>query len=175
MKKILALLLAAALLLSLTACKAKQAEQAAEASALADAIPEAEAAAQAEAQTEAETAAEPEPSDAPAEPYVTPEELVGSWTLSGDNDIETLNAVFPGTVELGGMMEIGMDGLLFWTLGLSGGGGNFTVKDDVIKAELVSDHNGSPEPVDIDLDRDGAVLRLVMHYNGTSIIWEPAA
>ena len=175
MKKIIALLLAAALLLSLTACKAKEPEKEAETPAPADAAPAPEADAQPEVDAApADAEAQPAPPVPPVVSYVTPEELVGSWTLSADNDLEALSAVFPEASSIGGMMEIGMDGLLFWTLGLTGGGGNFTVEDDVLKAELFSDTTGAPEPADITLDRSGDVLKLVMAYKDASIIWEPA-
>lgn len=177
MKKIIALLLAAALLLSLTACKAKEPEKEAETPAPTEPTPEAEPAAPTEPETEApaDAGTQDGQSAVPTTPsYVTPDELVGSWRLSADNDAEVLSAAFPEVGELGGAMEIGMDGLLFWTIGTSGGGGNFTVEDDVIKASLVSDYTGSPEPVDISLNRDADIIKLVMEYNGATIIWEQA-
>jgi hypothetical protein len=169
MKKYIALLLVLALLVCLTACKSKQAEEPEETASLADLVPEAEAAAQAEAESQApaEEAAQPEPQPA-EEPVVTPEELVGTWKLSGDNDMEALEAVFPEAGELGGVMEIGMDGLMFWYIGTFGGAGNFTVDDNVLNVQIYPD-TGAPEPAVCTADFDADTL--TMDYKGVSIVW----
>ena len=169
MKRIIALLLAIALIASLTACKAKTAEEPAESAPLANAVPEAEVAAQAEAEN-AQPAEEPEPEPQPApEPVVTPEELVGTWKLSEDNDMEQLEELFPEARELGGVMEIGMDGLMFWYIGTGGGAGNFTVDDDVLNVDIYPDSTGAPEPAVCTADFEARTL--TMDYRGVSILW----
>ena len=169
MKKYIALLLVIALLVCLTACKSKQAGEPEETASLADLVPEAEAAAQAEAESQApaEEAAQPEPQPA-AEAVITPEELVGTWTLSPDNDMDALEVVFPEAAELGGVMEIGMDGLMFWYVGNFGGAATFTVDGDTLNAEIYPDASGSPEPAVFTVDGDG---NLVMDYRDATVIW----
>ena len=169
MKRIIALLLAIALIGSLTACKAKTTEEPAGSAPLANAVPEAEAAAEAEAENaQPAEEAEPEPQPVP-EPVVTPEELVGTWKLSPDNDMDQLEEVFPEAAELGGVMEIGMDGLLFWYIGNCGGGGNFTVDDDVLNVDVYPDSTGAPEPAVCTADFDAGTL--TMDYKGVSVLW----
>ena len=172
MKKIIALLLAALLLVSLTACKAGKTEEP-EAPAPADPVSEAaskaEAAVQAETKPETEAPSNDTPPVPAVEAVVTPDEMVGTWKLSPDNDLEQLEAAFPGVTELGGVMEIGMDGLMFWTLGTSGGAGNFTVDGDTVNAQIISDYTGAAAPATCTFDPDGPTL--TMDYNGVTIIW----
>ena len=174
MKKIIALLLAALLLVSMTACKAKQAEEAeAPGDPVSQAVDKAEAAAQTEAEAQANAQTET-PSDEASEPVpppvvVTPDEMVGSWKLSGENDLEELEQVFPEVREIGGAMEVGMDGLMFWTIGTFGGAGNFTVDGETVTAAVYSDHNGSAETAICTLDPTGETL--TMEYSGVTIIW----
>ena len=165
MKKLIALLLAIALIASLTACKSKQTE-ADPASDLAEAAEAAEAEAQAETQ-EAEPASEPA-SEPAAEGVTTPEALVGTWTLSEDNDLEALEAVYPDVGTIGGLMEIGMDGLMFWYVGNFGGAATFTVDGDTLNAEIYPDASGSPEPAVFTVDGDG---NLIMDYRDATVIW----
>ena len=167
MKKLIALLLAIALLASLTACKSKQPEE--EASSLTDLAEAAEAEAQAgtpEPEPDPEPVREPEPAD---QAVVTPEGLVGTWRLSGDNDMEALEAVFPEAGEIGGVMEIGMDGLMFWYIGTFGGAGTFTVDGETLNAEIYPDASGTPEPAVCTADE--AAGTLTMDYKGVSIVW----
>ncbi|MBR4132805.1 MAG: hypothetical protein IKT99_07480, partial [Oscillospiraceae bacterium] len=154
---------------SLTACKSKPAEEP-EASSLTELAEAAEAEAQAEAQ-EAQNeapASEPVQSEPAAEGVTTPEELVGTWVLSGDNDMEALEAVYPGAGEIGGLMEIGMDGLMFWYIGNFGGAGTFTVDSETLNAEIYPDASGSPEPAVFTVDGDG---NLIMDYRDATVIW----
>ena len=174
MKRIIALLLAALLLVSLTACKAKEPEKEAESPALADLVPEAEAAAQAQADAQAaaqtETpAAETAASD--AEAVVTPEDLLGSWVLSEDNDPEELEAAFPGAKELGGAMQLGADGLIFWTIGTTGGAGNFTVDGDTLTGQIYLDYNGTAQDMTCTVERDASPVELTMVIGDTEVIW----
>ena len=173
MKKTVAFLLALLLLVSLTACKSKNAEENPESSSPAGQVPETEAA---QPQTEAESgekteapAAEPSQSESVTAPAVTtPDELVGTWVLSGNNDAEKLEAAFPQVKELGGELQIGMDGLMFWTLGTSGGMGSFTVDGDTLNAEIYSDYTGAPESVICTVEGGDT---LTMDYSGVTIIW----
>lgn len=172
MKKIIALLLAALMLVSLTACKAKEPEKEAESSALADLVPEAEAAAQAQADTQTETpAAEAAEPAADAEPVVTPEDLLGSWILSEENDPEALEAAFPGAKEQGGAMQLGADGLIFWTIGTTGGAGSFTVDGDTLKGQIYLDYNGTPQDMTCTVERDASPVELTMVIGDTEVIW----
>ena len=173
MKRIVALLLAALLLVSLTACKAGKTEESEAPAPAADPVSEAASKAETAAQTEAKPEAEAQPEaqpEAPAvEAVVTPDELVGTWKLSPDNDLEQLETAFPGVTELGGVMEIGMDGLMFWTLGTSGGAGSFTVDGETVNAQIISDYNGAASPATCTFDPAGESF--VMEYNGVTGIW----
>ncbi len=166
MKRISALLLALLLLVSLTACKAGSTEETNEAPA--DPVPEAPAQAEAETkETPANEAAPPAPQ--PEAVVVTPDEMAGSWKLSEENDMAQLEAVFPEAGTLGGVMEVGLDGLMFWTIGTFGGAGNFTVDGETVTAAVYSDHNGVAETATCTLDPTGETL--TMEYGGVSIIW----
>lgn len=172
MKKIIALLLAALLLVSLTACKAgknEESESPTPVDPVSEAASKTETAAQTEAKTEAEAQPEAQPEAPAVEAVVTPNEMVGTWRLSPDNDLEQLEAAFPGVKELGGVMEIGMDGLMFWTIGTSGGAGNFTVDGDTVNAQIISDYTGAASPATCTFDPSGPTL--TMDYNGVTVIW----
>lgn len=176
MKRILALLLACVLLVSLTACK--KAEEA-PAEPLSELIPEIaqnipagdEAQPSDGASQDGDTASESTPPAPEDQPITTPDELRGSWTLSDANDMDALEAAFPGVSQSGGALEIGADGLMFWVIGTAGGAGSFTVDGEKVSCQLVSDHNGVVETVPFFLDDSGPTL--VMEYNGATIYWAP--
>ena len=149
MKRILAALLALLLLAGLAACKADP-----------ETAPEGAPAPAAEAAPEA------------AEEPPFPEDLVGSWILVDSNDTELTEKTFPGVKELGGSMEIGADGLLFWTIGSSSGAGRIIeVQGDDVSAEFRSGNTGDPVPVPGLLENSNEALAFYLSYSGVDLIW----
>ncbi len=162
MKRITALLLAL-LLLSLSACKAKPA-------------PEAEASPAAGSTQEAGTAPEAESSPADGETSeesdAFPEEMVGSWILVDSNDTELTEKTFPGVKEKGGTMEIGADGLLFWTIGSDSGSGSILhVEGDNVYAQFRNGTSGEQVDVPGLLEGSNEALAFYLSYSGVDLIW----
>ena len=164
MKRIIALLLALLLLASLSACRSKT-EPEPDAAPAPAAAPEDPAEAPEEAPAEA-------PAETPEETEPFPAEMVGSWILVDSNDTELTEKTFPGVKELGGSMEIGADGLLFWTIGSSSGAGRIIeVQGDNVSAEFRSGNTGDPVPVPGLLENSNEALAFYLSYSGVDLIW----
>ena len=159
MKRLIAALLILALLVSLCACRKKQ-ESASEAAAPESAAPPA-------AETVPEAGAEPEETDPPF-----PEDMVGTWILVDSNDTKLTEELYPGVTEKGGTMEIGADGLLFWTVGSSSGAGRIIlVEGDDVSAQLSQGSDGEMVPVAGLLERSNESFALYMTFFGVDLIW----
>ena len=167
MKRIIALLLILGMLAGLSACKAKS-----EAATAPEPAAEPAAAAEPEAATESEAAAESEPAAAEEEAPPLPDDIAGSWILVDSNDTELTEELFPGAKELGGTMEIGEDGLLFWTVGRSSGSGRIlTAEGDDVSAELSRGPKGEMVPMAGLLERSNEALALYLNFGGVDLIW----
>ena len=173
MKRIIALLLILGMLSGLSACKAKsEAATAPEPAAEPEAAADPEAAAEPEAATESEAAAESEPAAAEEEAPPLPDDIAGSWILVDSNDTELTEELFPGAKELGGTMEIGEDGLLFWTVGRSSGSGRIlTAEGDDVSVELSRGPKGEMVPMAGLLERSNEALALYLNFGGVDLIW----
>ena len=158
MKRIAAMLLVLALLGSLSACRTKS-----------EPAPEAAPAPENTAPP-ADENAPPAEEETEAAPF--PDDIVGSWILVDSNDTELTEELFPRAKELGGTMEIGADGLLFWTVGASSGSGRIlTAEGDDVSAERSRGQNGELVPAAGLLERSNEALALYLNFGGVDLIW----
>ena len=173
MKRLIALLLAVILCLSLEACSRKH-----ESIANTQEIPT-----QATAQEEAEET-NPESSNAvtPEETIDTMEEsvqlnyeLIGPWHLDpGKNDLaafaDSLD-LFPGYGEWGASMEIRGNSEMSWYIGAEGWHGTYSVEKNTLHAQLTSDLEQVTQNWDFHIISENGVVVLKMDYKDMTIYW----
>ncbi|MDO4481943.1 MAG: hypothetical protein Q4C14_04345 [Bacillota bacterium] len=102
-------------------------------------------------------------------------ETVGPWHLDEDrNDLnEFANSLdlFPGYGEWGASMEIRSSGQMSWFIGAESWHGTYTVEDDIIHGNLVSDMDQSEKCWDFRIIEENEAAVLEMKYEDMTIYW----
>ena len=173
MKRITALLLAAALCLSLAACsKEPEPEQSPQ-------EPHTEAAGPEESgEPRQESGSSSHGGDGAEQPEQPPQqsiELAGPWHLDREkNDLaafaDSLD-LFPGYGEWGASMEIQSGGQMSWYIGAEGWHGTYTLEDGVVHAQLTSDLEQSTQLWDFRVVIENETAELEMDYKDMTIYW----
>lgn len=152
MKRLFAVLLAAAMLFSMTACGNLKVETIEPTPMPA---------------VETETPAEPTEVECPRP------ELVGPWELAMEKNEYAAILEYFGTAvrEVKPTMEIRSNGDFSYTLGIGGGAGTWTVAGDDIEAVYSNWNDGYEEKVSLTEFEEGGVLYLRMQIGGIEVVW----
>ena len=102
-------------------------------------------------------------------------ELTGPWHLDEQrNDLASFAdslKLFPGYGEWGAGMEIRSDGQMSWYIGAEGWHGTYTVEDGVIHAQLTSDLEQAQRLWDFRIVVENETAELEMDYGDMTIYW----
>ena len=121
------------------------------------------------------TVAPEETTDSMEEPVPLDLELIGPWHLdSSKNDLAAFAdslELFPGYGEWGASMEIRGNGEMSWYIGTEGWHGTYSVENNILHANLVSDLEQSPKNWDLRITSENGTTGLEMDYQDRTIYW----